>query len=286
MKNKKLITAVAVVITAVILLLGGFFIYSRTKKSDEKQLLSIAQSKTVNPYAMPVNLIAHRGFSGLAPENTLAAVKVAGDADYFGCEFDIRLTKDNKWVVSHDNDVERMTDGEGLISDMTAEEVKKLNIDAGSNVTLYSNEKIPTLNEMLDACKEYGVNPVIELKIEDGQAPDYEGLARTIREKGFGDCIVISFNSDALAELKQQMPTAEYWLLASDVTDNVITTCVENGFSGLDFNANKKKNLKYINKAAESGLVLSAWTVDTIELLDELYTKGVFYITTNVIYPS
>ena len=285
MKNKKIIIAVIAVAAVIAAVITAIAVWGN-KNSDKQELQSIALSEKVNSYIMPVNLIAHRGFSGLAPENTVASIKAAGDADFFGAEFDIRLSADNVWVVSHDNDVERMTDGEGLISEKTLEEIKKLNIDSGSNVIQHNGEKIPTLEEALTACKEYGAYPIIEIKLEDGQKPDYDALARILREKGFADCTVIAFSSEALTGLKEKLPTAEYWLLVSEMSDSVIKTCVDNGFDGIDFNATKKKNLKYIEKAAEADLVVGAWTVNDIGLLDDLYEKGVYYITTNVIYPS
>lgn len=93
-------------------------------------------------------IIAHRGSSGLAPENTLAAVKLALEQKADMIEIDVFLTKDNHLVVLHDETVDRTTNGQGRIEDKTLAEAKKL--DAGSWFSAkYKGESIPTLNEVL-----------------------------------------------------------------------------------------------------------------------------------------
>ncbi len=284
MKKKKSFIAVIAVVLAAAAVVGIAIGQKEYYKASDK-IISAGLSKKLNSYTTPVKFIAHRGFSGLAPENTLAAVKAAGDADYYGCEFDIRLTADGRWVVIHDNDLARMTDGEGLVSETSYADIKKLTIDAGENVIQHSSEKIPSLEEMLDACKDNGVIPFIEIKLEDAQTPDYPALAAVIREKGFENCYIISFKEDSLIQLKKNLPTAEYWLLVSKMTTEIIASAVSAGIDGIDFDASKPMNFRYADDAAEEGLMLGAWTVDNIRLTDKLISKGIFYITTNKITP-
>ena len=99
-------------------------------------------------------LIAHRGYSGIAPENTLAAARLAGEHGFDACEFDVWPTADRVWVVMHDDTLDRMTDGTGAIADKTLAELRTLRIDAGNGIENYPDEKIPTLNEMLEVCKK------------------------------------------------------------------------------------------------------------------------------------
>ena len=63
----------------------------------------------------------------------------------------------------HDDTVDRMTDGEGKVSDFTYEEIGALTVDAGNNIDRYPGTRVPTLTEYLDVCKEYGMHPVIEI---------------------------------------------------------------------------------------------------------------------------
>ena len=81
-----------------------------------------------------VNLTAHRGLSNVAPENTAPAIVEAGKAGYYAAEFDIAPTKDGVWILMHDDTVDRMTDGEGDVSDFTFAEITELKIDKGNAV--------------------------------------------------------------------------------------------------------------------------------------------------------
>lgn len=283
--KKILIGCLIVLLAAAVLALSLYLVY-RHYYTGEVDPVSTA-SADIDRDFYPLELIAHRGFSGFAPENTLAAVKAAADADYSGTEFDVRPTKDGQWVVLHDNDVSRMTDGEGLVSEMTFEEVRALTIDAGSNVEQFPNEKIPTLAEMLDACAQYGIRPVIEIKAaEEGQTPDYRTLAGLITEKGAGDCMVISFSREALLAVKPYLPEAELWLLTNKVTDDAIAFCEENQLTGIDFSLYKIPNLFKINKIADHDLLVAAWTTDNIPMLEALCKRGVFIVTTNRLMPA
>ena len=71
-------------------------------------------------------IFAHRGFSGKYPENTMLAFEKAVEIGVDGIELDVHLTKDNELVIIHDEDIKRTTNGEGLVKDMTLEELKKL----------------------------------------------------------------------------------------------------------------------------------------------------------------
>ena len=76
-----------------------------------------------------VKYIAHRGMSGYAPENTLAAFKLAGEYGYYGCECDVVETLDGEFVILHDDTVDRTTNGTGYIMELTYNQIKNLVID-------------------------------------------------------------------------------------------------------------------------------------------------------------
>jgi len=228
-----------------------------------------------------IKYIAHRGYSGIAPENTVAAAKLAGENGYYGCEFDIWPTSDRVWVVMHDETVDRMTDGEGNISDMTLEQVKSLKIDAGNNLEAYPDEKVPTLNEMLAACDESGVRPVIEIK--DGDRQNLESLAKQLYDSGIIDkCTVISFVPECLESMRELCPELELWYLVKTVTDENIAFCKENSIQAIDcdHNANTRSNYK---KLRASGLTMAVWTVENPLYARGLTDEGFTYITTNTL---
>lgn len=285
--KKKIRLAILIAVLAA-LAVGGVFAVLAVKKSyaPSDRVISIAEFKAENRYIMPIRLIAHRGFSAVAPENTLAAVNAAGLADHYGVEFDVRLSADGEWFVMHDDDVARMTDGEGAISQMTADEIAKLRIDAGNNAVQYNEEKVPTAREMLETAVRNGLRPFIEIKTEDADPKRYAELAETIEEIAGADHTVLSFSLDTLVQMRRFLPESELWLLSSKVTQEQIRACVDAGIDGIDFNANHLLNHSRIKQILDSGLVAAAWTVDNIRLTDKLYRWGVYYITSNYIQPA
>ncbi len=284
-KAWKIVIAIAVVLA---LAAGGVFAVFAVKKNyaPVHRVTSVAEAKNINPYVMPIKLIAHRGYSGIAPENTLPAIAAAGLADFYGAEFDVRLSADGEWFVMHDDDVARMTDGEGLISEMTAEEIGKLTIDAGNNVIQYPEEKVPTAREMIASAVENGLRPVVEIKTEGADPEKYRELAEMILSLAGDDYSVISFSLDVLVQMRKYLPEGELWLLSSKVTTEQIRACVEAGIDGIDFNANHILNHRHIKQILDSGLLAAAWTVDNIRMVDRMYSKGVYFITTNFIQPA
>ncbi|MGQ9690287.1 MAG: glycerophosphodiester phosphodiesterase [Thermoproteota archaeon] len=115
--------------------------------------------------------IGHRGAKFYEPENTLRSFRKALELGVDAVELDMRRTKDGELVVIHDAEVDRTTDGKGLVSGLTLKEVKRLVTEKG--------EKIPTLKEVLDFLDKR-VRILIELK-EDGVE---EAVLNLVREKG------------------------------------------------------------------------------------------------------
>lgn len=139
-----------------------------------------------------VAVIAHRGASAYAPENTLAAFELAVDmgADWY--ELDCLLAKDGTVMVSHDNDVDRCTDGTGLITEMTVADLKKL--DAGSwKDPKFAGERMPTLDESLAMAKDR-IGVYVEIKSVADDGPLMEQLRAAVG-------IQQSLSRDALAGL-------------------------------------------------------------------------------------
>jgi glycerophosphoryl diester phosphodiesterase len=97
-------------------------------------------------------VIAHRGHWKEAPENTLAAVLAALEHPLEGVEIDVPCTADGVPIVMHDHEVDRTTDGHGLLADLTLAQVRALRVRASDGLTL-SNERVPTLEEVLAATR-------------------------------------------------------------------------------------------------------------------------------------
>lgn len=155
---------------------------------------------------MKFQVQAHRGASGHAPENTLPAFLLARRMGADGIECDIHLSADGEFMVCHDETVDRTSNGRGKISEMTAQELKKLDFGSWYGPE-YANTRIPTLDEMLDVVS---VMDIINIEVKSFGADSavaidrfYAVLAgRRLLEK----VIISSFHIELLKEMKERHP--------------------------------------------------------------------------------
>ena len=227
---------------------------------------------------------AHRGLSALAPENTLPAYRLAGEYGFWGAECDISQTADGVWVLMHDQTVDRMTDGEGPVSDYTYEELSALTVDAGNCVGLYPGTKVPTLTQYLDVCREYGLHPVIEIKetVDVQNLPDLAAILDAREEKD--RFVIISWGRELIAGIKALLPDTPCYLIGGPGTAEDVEFCVENGIDGLDTSYNVSESV--IRQAQDAGLKVMAWTVDSVVWAERMAAYGVTDITTNCLVPG
>ncbi|HHP7241699.1 MAG TPA: glycerophosphodiester phosphodiesterase [Cyclobacteriaceae bacterium] len=153
-------------------------------------------------------IIAHRGASGHAPENTLVAFQKALDMNADIIALDVRMSKDNQVVVIHDEMVNRTTNGSGDVHDFTLAQLKSL--DAGSWFSAdFAGEKIPTLKEALDLI-DGKAECLIEIKHADHA--HYDGIAKKIvdivlqEEDGIKWCVLESYEGEYLEEAHDYLP--------------------------------------------------------------------------------
>jgi glycerophosphoryl diester phosphodiesterase len=284
-KTVKILIAVALaaaVIAAAVAVYVVCFSKPKTIMPKETVKLSELTSKTDG-----VKLIAHRGLSGIAPENTLPAFEKAGQNGYFGVECDVRMTKDGKWVIMHDFDTKRMCYKFKAVSSSEYDELLSLDVKNGANIERYENTKIPTVEQYLEVCVEYSLTPVIEIKNSDCSLETVQSLYDAVYSvDGLEDVIFISFTQEAIENIRKIDKNSVCYLLVNEMKKEQIDYCVSNGF-GIDFNANNKKltdeTLQY---AVDSGITLSCWTVDTKETLERMLTFGILIYTTNRILPE
>jgi glycerophosphoryl diester phosphodiesterase len=148
-------------------------------------------------------VIAHRGASLRAPENTMAAFRLAVDLGADGIEFDVKLTQDDHVVIHHDMTLERTTNGSGKVKDLSLSEIKKL--DAGSSFAPeFSGESIPTLLELLD---EFGDQILLNIELTNYDAPfdplPEKVLALLERIEHHDTILLSSLNPFALRKINQ-----------------------------------------------------------------------------------
>lgn len=286
MKKKKKILICVLCVVAAVCVAGGLFAKLRTKKIRPKDTVSIKSISAVN--INEITLTAHRGLSAIEPENTLPAFKAACEAKYNYVEFDIEPTSDGKWIVMHDDDLRRTTNGHGKITERTLAEVSALKIDNGANIENYTDLRVPTFEETIALLDRYYPNtkPMIEIKsIGKNNLDSLIEFFKDYAARG-RSTIVISFDKDIIDTLYKECPEQTYWLLTSELSDEAVDFCKNHGNMRAAFNGNNTKNTdSVINAAIDAGIPLAAWTVDSPDTLKNLYDLGVRYFTTNCITP-
>lgn len=231
-----------------------------------------------------INLIAHRGFSCQAPENTIAAIKKAAEYGFDTVEIDIRQTADSVWVVSHDADIKGMTDKSGKISSYTYYDLITADIDNGANHKNYGGLKIATLDQMLQACLANNVKPMIEIK--DYTDEGLDTLLQIIDKNGFTEsCSVISFDRNALNKVRERSGKIELYALVSKLDKDTLKQCLDDPTIGVSFNGHQRiNNEKKIKQLRDAGIPLACWTVDDKETMRKYYEMGITTFVTNRIY--
>ncbi len=230
-----------------------------------------------------MRMIAHRGYSAVAPGNTIPAYVAAGKSDFWGAECDIRRTKDGVWILMHNDTVDEMTDGTGKVSEMTYAEISELTVDSGNNLEMYPGTKVAKLTEYLDVCGEYGLHPVIEIKAE-AEVEYMDELARLLLARGDKEMfVIISFGREVCVRIKELMPeTPVYYIIGyEDVSREDIDFALNNHLNGMDIHVFLPDD--YVKAVVDSGLDVFVWTIDDIGNAERFYELGVNAITTNTL---
>lgn len=228
-------------------------------------------------------LIAHRGFRGVAPENTLPAFEEAGKAGYIGAECDTYRTKDGVWIITHDINTYRMMDKTANVEKKTYDELMQFTTDNGVNIEQYPDLKICTLEEYLKICVQYNMIAVIELKGKNN-TEHYDEIQRLIQQTG-ANAMFISFHIENLQAIRKLDSSCTVWYLVQEIDDESIQLAKAlGGNCGIDFNGNKEENTaQAVQKCIDAGLEVGAWTIDDLETANRLIGMGVTAITTDCI---
>ncbi|MGJ7043857.1 glycerophosphodiester phosphodiesterase [Thermoanaerobacterium thermosulfurigenes] len=226
-------------------------------------------------------VIAHRGDSKNAPENTLSSFKRAVDVGSDGIELDVQLSKDGYLVVIHDERVDRTTDGIGYVKDYTLKELKRLSagIKFGRN---YMNEKIPTLTEVFELLENKSILVNIEIKSGLISYPGIEEkLVNCIFEYNFEDLVLISsFNHYSLKTVKDIEPRLNIGLLYE--CGLVEPWHIANRMHAYSLHPFYVNIIPEVVKGCKSNNVqLFPWTIDDEELMKNMIRLGVDGIITN-----
>jgi len=163
----------------------------------------------------PPAVIAHRGASARAPENTLVAIRQAIREGAPVVEFDVRVTRDGALFLFHDDTLEKVCGDGRSFATLTEAEVRLLDAGAWFGDGSFAGESIPPLDEAIRLCIEQGVTPLIERKT--GSAVSYAARIRDLDV--VGDVIVQAFDWNFLGELKRELPGLRLGALGSGELD-------------------------------------------------------------------
>jgi glycerophosphoryl diester phosphodiesterase len=233
-------------------------------------------------------IVAHRGSSGEAPENTVAAFKKAIEEGADMIELDVRLTKDFFLVVHHDQDVKRTTGGKGYIWDMTLEELRSL--DAGSWFgPEFKGEGIPTLRRVMDL-----LPPHMTLNMEvktDGEPRKYlafeEACILAILEKHFENRVIVSsFDHSFIKRVHELYPsikTGALYMPVRDIRKTPSTLASNLGVSAF-ICSYVQLHKRHVDDAHKHKMFVAAYSVNKSDQLRKAVRFGVDAVVTD--YPG
>lgn len=258
-------------------------------------LLFVQRADSCRTYAAPleVRYIAHRGLSASAPENTLAALRLAAEnPGFYGVEFDIWESKTENnpplLLVMHDSDTRRMCGKSADIRSLTSADLREYPIRNGNNIQLYKGQTIPTAKQALDTIRNYsnGAIPVIELK----HRLSSRALKYLLKLIGKRKAVIISFDFRALASasklihrrklgrkirtmyLMSRISPGQYSAVARKLKKAKIHAI------SLRYTSIRKKTVKTFHKA---GIEVCAWTIPSKKSARKYKKMGVDYLTCN-----
>ena len=248
-----------------------------------------------NAFSKPL-IIAHRGASGEAPENTMVAFKLAWELGADGIEGDFHLTRDGHIVAIHDKDTNKVTKGKNklIVKKTSLKELQGLDVGSWKNET-YSKARIPTLEDVIDSLPE-GKKFFIEIKCgTEIMKPLIKVIDLKVKERPIlkTNISFISFDKDVIKSCRTQWPDIEANYLESYKKIKGISKWAPNEnevfrllklslASGIGTQANKEVlNPKFIKRLRLNQLSFHCWTINDVETARHFRDLGVDSITTD-----
>lgn len=258
------------------------FFHLAKKKNQPSEVISLGEHG-IGSADDPVYLTAHRGVSSVAPQNSLPAYKEAVRLGYYSSECDIRLSKDNQWVLIHNDTLDSQFIQKGKICDFTFDELRSYKYNNGANFWKYDDLKIATLDEYLDVFVGSKTRPQIEIK-----SKTYDLLytvVDAVEAKGLVDsAIIISFDLEQLKHIHNLNDKIELWYLIDEITQEHIDAARALGSNVWLSPCYQCNTEKSIQLAIDAGIGVSFWTVNKVEDAKKLYDMGIRYIESDILY--
>ena len=261
--------------TALTILLAALFLFAAVTPAFAAEALPkgavlVTESDTIK--ADDFTIIAHRGLSACAPENTLAAFKLAGRCGCDGCAIDVQPTLDQRWVCFSDLNLSASTNGLGVVSTMTYDQISEYRITRGGNIDQYPDEKVPTLEEAVAICQLYGMKVV--LTVRNGTADQLDALVATMKVLGvMKTATVVSANTDILKKIVDNGGRAVYNATPM-ITLLSIETAKNNGCVGLA-TSTVLPGATLMARVTDNNFELYPYDIDSMLYAEYMYNAGV-----------
>jgi glycerophosphoryl diester phosphodiesterase len=240
---------------------------------------------TISSWAgkFPVLVVGHRGFSGVAPENTVASFKKAMEIGVDMIELDVHLSKDGQVVVIHDDTLNRTTNGKGKVVSDTLNELKQL--DAGSWFSSeFSGEKIPTLREVLELTRG---RTTLNIELKKGDSGPYtivdladRALEEVEKAAMLNQVLFASFDSSAIESIREKNPRIPVALIYSKSWSSPQEIIGGRPILVLSCRGTVLTETN-VSKARQQGIKVLVWTLNTEEHMEHFLNMGVDGIITN-----
>jgi glycerophosphoryl diester phosphodiesterase len=230
--------------------------------------------------------IAHRGASGHAPENTMAAFRRAVELGARFIETDLQITRDAQVIAIHDFTLDRTTSGKGQAHLLTLEDIRKL--DAGSWFgggagETFQGERVPTLKEILDFAKRHDIIFYLEIKSGPAWGVEHAVVAALRDENASARVVILSFDPASLDTVHRLDTTMMTGLLLEHPSSDLVERTVRAGARQL-VAAGELITSAVVDKAHHAGLQVVAWTINEPEQMRRLIAAGADGIITD--YPD
>jgi glycerophosphoryl diester phosphodiesterase len=231
--------------------------------------------------ASPPVAVAHRGASGLAPENTIASFRLAHELGCTAAELDVRACRDGTIVVMHDASVDRTTNGKGEVAELSWQELSSL--DAGSWFDAsFAGERVPRLEDALDFARGK-LSLVVEIK-SVGIEKQVVELVNDFQMQE--RCVIVSFHPEALlavSALPAPLPTG--WIVWAPrpgaIADQELVAQTLRAKARALVISQTALSARLVGRAHDEGLAVVTWTVNTASAMRRVLKMGADAVATN-----
>jgi glycerophosphoryl diester phosphodiesterase len=231
-------------------------------------------------------IVAHRGASGHAPENTMAAFRRAVELGASFIETDLQLTRDARVIAIHDSTLDRTTNGKGAVHLKSREEIRALDAGAwfGSGAaTSFAWERVPTLEEILQFANERDIVFFLEIKSGGSWGVEHAVVAALREFAETARVVILSFDPSTLESVYRLNSALMTGFLCEHPSNDLVERAVRVGARQLAPRGDLITPA-LVDKAHQAGLQVAAWTINEPEQMRRLISAGVDGIMTD--YPD